>query len=225
MNSLYKILMVAVVVAMPASACKEKEQKKPAPTTTANPTDPNDPNNTAPAIAIEVVGQTGTTFQFPRGQIVQLQFRITGTSAQSNLISALSEMPTGGQLTGPNTSEPVFTWTALQDGTVYVTLLVRDMDACTRSGATDCAINPAQYGSIVPNSSYDVTQRYTLTIGASSVGGNGQVGNQITDGGGSGGGGFLSNALGGIGNVFGGIGSFVSNMGSSIWQFIVGLFS
>lgn len=221
-TSMKQIIVLSMLAVLPMAACKQKEAKKSNPPAVTTPTDPN---NTNPVIAIEVVGQTGTNFQFARGETVQLRFRITGTATQTNLLAALSVMPTGGQLSGPNTAEPIFTWSALNDGTYNLTLLVRDMALCAQSGAVDCQINPAQYGSIIPNSNYDVTQSYTITVGNNStLPGNGQVGNNITSGGASNSG-FLSNALGGIGNVFGGIGSFVSNMGSSIWDFITGLFS
>ncbi len=220
----FLLLLVALI---PLIGCKPKQEKKAAPPATTNPDDPyQDPNGMTPIVAIEVVGQVGTTFQFGRNDLVQLRFRISGTTTQSNLVTALAEMPVGGLLTAANTAEPIFTWTPSSEGTYYLTLLVRDLDACSQSGATDCQISEQQYGYIVPNINYDVTQRYTIVVGSSSnIGGSGMVGNTITDGGSIHGSGIFGNSVNGVGNVLGGVGSFISNMGSSIWAYLVGLFT
>lgn len=256
------VLLALVTVASCNQKSKSKSSTPPAntpPTTTTdgglNPNGnapggtntPGGPSSTLiPLVTIDIVGrpQGQASFDVEKNQIVRMKLSVGGLTATSNIGIAMTEMPTGTILTDLATVSPTITWVAATEGTYPFTVLVRDIDVCTKAGRADCAFNPAQMGNIQVNPDYDLTKTFTVTVkprgtvGSDSIGsGDGSdIGSVI--GGASNGSnvigdanatsenqGFFSRMITSIKSAFSKAGSYLWNFGSSIWGFFTGLFS
>lgn len=174
----FLFLIWVIFVSMSIISCKSTKKsndKKPSednllPSDQVSSTDIQNKNPLG--INIEVEGQTGTSFNFPVGNPVKIQFKISAIQNINDLLIVMIKAPSGSQLISRDTLNPQFVWggsTVAQ--IVPLTLLIRNMVLCKEKNPQDiqsCDI-PVGGGGLALNainvsSVYDSIFDYTINI-------------------------------------------------------------
>ena len=105
-------------------------------------------------------------FEVDRMTPVTIQYSISGGAAGSYVIGLTPSAPTGTNLSGAQSANPIVSWTpdSLAPQLTQIQIFVRDIAKCQKAGG-DCAISP---GVTQPNSSYDTVASSNISLRAAA---------------------------------------------------------